>query len=60
MQHDPLYLPTLSSCNKFLFTIVGLFLESHIKDVGEIFDDMRLLFEANSIATVIDSCTLAL
>ena len=40
-------------------TIAGLFTESHIEDVGDIIDDIHLLFEENSITIVIDSCTLA-
>ena len=36
-----------------------MFVESHIEDVGDILDDIRLLFEADtsSFSTVIDSCT---
>ena len=35
-------------------------MESHIEYVGDILDDIRLLFEENSIAAVIDLCTSAL
>ena len=36
-------------------------MESHIEDVGDILDDIHLLFEVNSpfITVVTDSCTLA-
>ena len=59
VQQDPSCLPTLPSCDYFLFTISSLFVESHIEDVLDILDDIHLLFEVNnsSIATVIDSCT---
>ena len=42
-----------------LADIAQLFVESHIEDVGDIIDDIRLLFEADtsSSAAVIDSCT---
>ena len=37
-------------------------MESHIEDVGDILDDIHLLFEVDtsSFVTVTDSCTLAL
>ena len=35
-------------------------MESHIEDVGDILNDICLLFSVNSIAIVIDSCTSAL
>lgn len=61
MQQVPLCLPTLPSCDDFLLALVGLFLESHIKDMGDILNDINLLFEANNsfIFTVTDSCILA-
>ena len=61
VQQDHLCLPTLSSCNDFLPALASLFMESHIEDVGDTLDDIRLLFEENnsSIATVKESCTLA-
>ena len=41
--------------------MVELFMESHIEDVGDTIDDIRLLFEVNNlfIVVVIDSCTSA-
>ena len=42
VQQEPSYLPTLPSCDDFLPTIVGLFLESHIEDVGDIIDNIYL------------------
>ena len=59
MQQDTSCLPTLPSCEDFLSDIAQLFVESHIEDVGDIIDDICLLFEANtpSFAVVKDSCT---
>ena len=59
VQQDTSCLPTLPSCNDFLPNIAGLFVESHIEDVGDIINDIHLLFEANSsfVAVVTDSCT---
>jgi hypothetical protein len=55
-------LPTSASWDEFLPDIARLFMESHIEYVGDIIDDIRLLFEVDtsSFATVVDSCTLAL
>ena len=52
VQQDPLCLSTLPSCDDFLLALVGLFMESHIEDVGDILDDIHLLFKVNSIAAV--------
>ena len=62
VQQDTSCLPTLPSCDDFLAEIALLFVESHIEDVGDIIDDIRLLFEADtsSFATVKDSCTSTL
>ena len=60
VQQEPSCLPTLPSCDNFLLDIVGLFMEFHIKDVGDIIDDIHLLFfevNTSSIAIVNDSCT---
>ena len=59
VQQDPFYLPTLPSCDDFLPAIAGLFMESHIEDVGDTINDIRLLFEVNNsfISRVIDSHT---
>ena len=61
VQQDPSCLLTLPSCNDFLPALVGLFMESHIEDVGDTIDDICLLFEENNsfIATVTNSCTSA-
>ena len=61
VQQDPLCLPTLPSCDDFLPALAGMFMESHIEDVGDILDDIHLLFEVNSsfFIAVIDSCTSA-
>ena len=62
VQQDPLCLPTSSSCDEFLPDIARLFVESHIEDVGDIIDDIHLLFEVNtsSFAIVTNSCTSTL
>ena len=62
VQHDTSCLPTLPSCDDFLADITQLFVESHIEDVGDIIDDICLLFEADtpSFAAVKDSRTSAL
>lgn len=59
VQQDPLCLPTLPSCDDFLLTLACMFLESHIEDVGDTIDDIRLLFGENfsSITVMIDLCT---
>ena len=61
MQQDLPCLPTLASWDDFLPNIAGLFMESYHEDVGDIIDDIHLLFEANtsSVATMNDSCTSA-
>ena len=61
VQQDPTCLPTLPSCD-FLADIALLFVESHIEDVGDIIDDIHLLFEADtpSFAPLKDSCTSVL
>ena len=62
VQQDHLCLLTLPSCEDFLLDIAQLFMESHIEDVGDIIDDIYLLFEMDtpSFSAVIDSCTSAL
>ena len=59
VQQDTLCLPTSASWDDFLADIAQLFVESHIEDVGDIIDDICLLFEADtsSFAIVKDSCT---
>ena len=55
VQQEPSCLPTLPSCDDFLLDIAQLFVESHIEDVGDIIDDIRLLFievKTSSISTV--------
>ena len=51
-----------TSCEDFISDIAQLFLESHNEDVGDILDDIHLLFEADtpSFSVVIDSSTSAL
>ena len=62
VQQDTSCLPPLPSCDDFYSNIAHLFVESHIEDVGDIIDDIRLLFEADtpSFAAVNDSCTSTL
>ena len=60
VQQDTSCLPTSASWDDFLPAIAQLFVESHIEDVGDILDDIHLLFEVNYIATVTDSCTSTL
>ena len=59
VQQDTSCLPTSPSCDDFLSNLTQLFVESHIEDVGDIIDNIRLLFEADtsSFAAVKDSCT---
>ena len=59
VQQDTSCLPTLPSCKDYLSYIAQLFVESHIEDVGDILDDIHLLFEADtpSFSAVTDSCT---
>ena len=51
--------PTLALWDEFLLAIAQLFMESHIEDVGDILDDIHLLFQEifSSIAIVNNSCT---
>ena len=44
MQQDLPCLPTSASWDNFLPDIVGLFLESYIEDVGDIINDINILF----------------
>ena len=44
VQQDTSCLPTSASCEDFLSDLAQLFVESHIEDVGDIIDDIRLLF----------------
>ena len=62
VQQEILCLPTSASWDGFLPDMEKLFMESHIEDVGDILDDIHLLFEADtpSFTAVIDSCTSAL
>ena len=57
VHQDTICLPTLPSCEDFLSDIAQLFVESHIEYVGDILDDIHLLFEADtpSFAAVTDS-----
>ena len=60
VQQETPCLPTSTSWDDFLLDIVGLLMDSHSEDVGDIIDDICLLFvEANtsSIAIVIGSFT---
>ena len=62
VQQDPSCLPTPASWDDFLPDIARLFMESYIEDVGDIIDNIHLLFEVDtsSFSIVINSCTLAL
>ena len=62
VQQDTSCLLTSPSCDDFLSNLAQLFVESHIEYVGDILDDIHLLFEADtpSFAAVTDSCTSAL
>ena len=44
VQQEISCLPTLASWDDFLLDIAGLFVESHIEDVGDIIDDIHILF----------------
>ena len=53
MQQETLCLPISASWDDFLPNIAVLFVESYIEDVGEIIDDINLLFvEENSSSLV--------
>ena len=53
VQQETPCLPTSASWDKFLLDIIGLFMESYIEDLGDITDDIHLLFfEDNSSSLV--------
>ena len=59
VQQDIPYLPTSASWDDFLLEIARFFMESRIEDVGDILDDICLLFveETTSCIVEIDSDT---
>ena len=52
-QQGTLYLPVPASVDDFLTDILGLFVESHKPNLGDIFDEIPLLFDENDPSTVV-------
>ena len=52
-QQGTLCLPILALADDFLTGILGLFVESHIADLGDFFDDIPLLFDEDDPSTVV-------
>ena len=54
MQKETTCLPTSASWDDFLPDIAGLFMESHIEDVGDIIDVIRLLFVEETTSCIME------